>query len=194
VFRFRPSQSDALHLDLWVDGVNLVRDAGSYSYADDRWLRTFSGTGSHCTVQFDGRDQMPRLSRFLYGSWLTCDDLVFDEDLRSVAAGYGDEEGAHHRRVVRLEPHRCVVSDTVSGFASSAVLRWRLSPGEWTVTDDGATSSVLTVGVGSGAPIVRRELVEGQESRFYARRTPLPVLEIEVDEPTTLVTELAWRA
>jgi hypothetical protein len=194
VYRFRPSQPDALHLDLWVDGENLVRDAGSYSYADDRWLRSFAGTASHSTVQFDGRDQMPRLSRFLYGDWLTCDDLVFDHAGGSVAAGYRDGEGAQHRREVRLETHRAVVTDTVSGFASSAVLRWRLLPGDWTVTDDGVTSSALALGVASGAPVIRRELVDGEESRIYARRTSLPVLEVEVDEPTTLVTELRWRA
>ena len=28
----RPSQADALHLDLWHRGVNLLRDAGTFSY------------------------------------------------------------------------------------------------------------------------------------------------------------------
>jgi len=64
-FRFRPSQADALHLDLWLDGDNLLRDAGSYSYnTEPKWLNYFGGTASHNTVQFDERDQMPRLSRF----------------------------------------------------------------------------------------------------------------------------------
>ena len=50
-FRFRPSQADALHLDLWLDGVNLLRDAGSYSYnTEARWMTYFSGTVSHNTV------------------------------------------------------------------------------------------------------------------------------------------------
>ena len=31
-FRFRPSQADALHVDLWVAGHNVLRDAGTYSY------------------------------------------------------------------------------------------------------------------------------------------------------------------
>lgn len=70
-FRFRPSQSDALHVDLWVKGINLLRDAGTYCYnTEPKWLQYFSGTESHNTVQFDGRDQMPRLGRFLFGAWV----------------------------------------------------------------------------------------------------------------------------
>jgi hypothetical protein len=194
VFRFRPSQSDALHLDLWVDGRNVVRDGGSYSYnADDLWLRYFSGVASHSTVQFDGRDQMPRLSRFLFGRWLTADDVWFDAAAVEAGAGYVDHTGAAHRRDVVLEPGRCLVTDTVAGFATSAVLRWRLLPGDWEVTDDGVRSPTVTVRViADGADVIRRQLAEGHESRSYGRMTPLPVLEVEVGRPTTLVTEIAW--
>ena len=67
-FRFRPSQADVLHVDLWIGAENILRDAGSYSYnTEDRWLNYFSGTASHNTIQFDDRDQMPRHSRFLFG-------------------------------------------------------------------------------------------------------------------------------
>ena len=47
----RPSQADNLHLDIWVDGVNLLRDSGSYKYnstPDD--TKYFMGTSSHNTV------------------------------------------------------------------------------------------------------------------------------------------------
>lgn len=41
-FRFRPSQADALHLDLWLEGRNLLRDAGTYSYnTESAWLSYF---------------------------------------------------------------------------------------------------------------------------------------------------------
>jgi hypothetical protein len=61
-FRFRPSQADALHLDFWLAGSNVLRDAGSYSYnTEPEWLNVFPGhNASHNTVQFDDRDQMPR--------------------------------------------------------------------------------------------------------------------------------------
>ena len=65
-YLFRPSHSDALHIDIWQDGLNCIRDAGSFSYAlDNHELDVFSGTKGHSTIQFDNRNQMPRLSRFL---------------------------------------------------------------------------------------------------------------------------------
>jgi hypothetical protein len=70
-FKFRPGHADALHVDLWVAGENLLRDGGTYSYnADPESLTYFSGVRGHNTVQFDDRDQMPRLGRFLWGDWL----------------------------------------------------------------------------------------------------------------------------
>ena len=38
-FRFRPSQADVLHLDFWVNGKNILRDAGSFSYNNTRLFR-----------------------------------------------------------------------------------------------------------------------------------------------------------
>ena len=70
-FRFRPSQADALHFDLWLGDRNLLRDAGTFSYNDPEAREDFfAGTAAHNTVQFDDRDQMPRLGRFLFADWL----------------------------------------------------------------------------------------------------------------------------
>src|SRR3546814_21172555 len=74
LFRFRPSQADARHLDLWLGGRNLLRDAGSFSYAEEDGV-WFGGTSAHNSVEFDGRDQMPRLGRFLFGAWLKADGV-----------------------------------------------------------------------------------------------------------------------
>ncbi|MGH8021487.1 MAG: heparinase II/III domain-containing protein, partial [Opitutaceae bacterium] len=49
-FRFRPGHADALHLDLWLSGENLLRDGGSYSYnSEAEWMSYFPGTASHNT-------------------------------------------------------------------------------------------------------------------------------------------------
>ena len=50
-YKDRPFQADNLHLDIWVNGENILRDAGSYLYnTDERWTRYFAGTASHNTV------------------------------------------------------------------------------------------------------------------------------------------------
>ena len=134
-FKFRPSQADALHLDLWLAGDNLLRDAGSYSYnTEAKWQNYFGGTASHNTVQFDDRDQMPRLRRFLFGDWLKTsmvEALTEDAQATRFGAAYRDAKGASHQRSLALADTHLVVVDKVAGFESKGVLRWRLMPGDW---------------------------------------------------------------
>ena len=96
-FSFRPSQADALHLDLWYKGHNLIRDAGTYSYnSTPADLEYFHGTASHSTIQFDERDQMPRLGRFLFGEWLQAENVVpvrEENGVVTAAAAYTDSFG-----------------------------------------------------------------------------------------------------
>jgi hypothetical protein len=204
-FRFRPSQADALHLDLWLGGQNLLRDAGTYSYnTEQKWLNYFGGTASHNTVQFDDRDQMPRLSRFLLGDWLTTQRVEpLREDGQTVhfGAGYRDGLGSSHFRRISLSDRHLSVQDEVTGFRKKAVLRWRLPPGDWHLEDTpnglrlaGSTPGPVKLTVSSTSAMARYELVQGWESRHYLEKTPLPVLEIEVRQPGTLTTELEWTS
>lgn len=197
-FRFRPSQADALHLDLWLGGDNLLRDAGSFSYnTDPSWLNYFGGTASHNTVQFDDRDQMPRLSRFLFGNWLKTsfiEPLTEGAQATRFAAGYRDGHRANQRRRVSLEESGLRVVDEVDGFKHKAVLRWRLAPGPWRLEGQSVTNGTHVLTIAASVPIARCELVEGWESRHYLEKTPLPVLEIEVQQPGTLTTDYRWAA
>lgn len=195
-FRFRPAQADALHLDLWIGDENLLRDAGSGSYnGDPRWLTYFPGTAAHNTVQFDGRDQMPRLSRFLFGDWLRphgTPDWAPSPDLDRIEVAYTDGQGACHRRRVALSSRHLKVVDEVAGFRRKAVLRWRLAPGDWVLDGHALRRGDTTLSIAASVPIARLQLVEGHESRHYLQVTPLPVLEVEIDRPGTLTAVLEW--
>ncbi|MBL8370333.1 MAG: heparinase II/III-family protein [Burkholderiaceae bacterium] len=205
-FKYRPSQSDALHLDFRLFGRNLLRDAGTYCYAGDaESVAYFGGAVGHNTVQFDGRDQMPKISRFLFGDWLDGDvyETVVEEDGSiCFGAGYTDSFGARHIRSVRLAKDFLKVTDSLDGSFAKAVLRWRFMPVELeflslsaesvrVLVHDGR-STMMTVS--SSGPIFRSGLVDGWESRHYLQRTSLQVLEVEVRLPTTLTTELRWNA
>jgi hypothetical protein len=204
-FSFRPSQADALHLDLWVGADNLLRDAGTYSYnTDPQWINYFGGTACHNTVQFDGRDQMPRLSRFLFGDWLRTEHLQPLQEggqATHFAAGYRDSLGACHQRCVSLQDDALQVVDAVHGFAHQAVLRWRLMPGDWELqqTLDGLRLTLnadrkFRLNVSANVPITRCKLVEGWESRHYLDKTSLPVLEVGIHQAGTLKTQVYWSA
>lgn len=197
-FRFRPSQADALHLDLWVAGRNLLRDAGSYNYnAGAEMTRYFGGTAGHNTVQFDDRDQMPRLSRFLFGDWLEAKgvtSITEEKDSVAVAAGYTDGQGVSHHRKVSFSGQILRVEDTVSGFKHKAVLRWRLIPEDWTLTGFTCDSALARLRISTTAPLRRLELTTGWESLYYQQKTELPVLEIEVGPGSwTIETEISLK-
>lgn len=202
-FHFRPSQADALHLDLWLGLDNLLRDAGTYSYnTEPQWFNYFGGTASHNTVQFDDLDQMPRLSRFLFGDWLKADGvqtLPGSAQATEFAAGYRVGRGARHHRSVTLYAGRLQVVDQLQGFTTKAVLRWRLQPGDWRLVPSPqglqlvlGSEGVVTLKVSATMPVLRCELVQGWESRHYLEKTPVPVLEIEVQQSCTLTTEVHW--
>jgi len=196
-FRFRPSQADALHVDLWAAGQNLLRDAGTYSYhGGDEAAQYFSGTAGHNTVQFDDRDQMPRLGKFLFGDWLTAatvTPVVETEAAVTTAAAYVDRQGASHQRKVQLSEQGLRVDDEVAGFRHKAILRWRLMPGDWQLEGDTLRWEGHILRITASAPIVRMALIVGWESRYYMKKESVPVLEVEIQQPGYLMTEYRFE-
>lgn len=191
-FRFRPSQADALHVDLWHEGCNLLRDAGTFSYNSDgaEW---FSSTAAHNTIEFDGRDQMPRLGRFLFGSWITAEAVEpvqsQAKDVIAVAA-YTDAQGARHHRQISLNASGLVCRDTISGTFRTACLRWRLAQGAWkfdgnTLRDNGLSLSIEV----DGAPVTPK-LGTTAESRYYQHQSEVPVAFLNVHRPATIITKV----
>jgi hypothetical protein len=192
-FRFRPGQSDALHVDLWLGSLNSLRDAGTFSYGiDNQTLKEFAGAAGHNTISFDGRDQMPRLGRFLFGEWLRSEDVSFDARTNEAGAGYTDWCGNSHHRTVALGRRSLTVRDRVSGPFESAVLRWRLGGGNWHIEGNRASDGQRHVTISSDVALARTEIVERQESLFYLERQPVPVLECELTSPSTIITEFSW--
>jgi len=195
-FRFRPSHADALHVDLWIDGENHLRDAGSYGYNTEKvCLDYFPGTASHNTIQFDGHDQMPRIGRFLFGDWLEAQDvqpMVEEESHVSFAAGYTDAWGSRHHRQVSLRAETLEVKDEISGKFKTAVLRWRLSTGAWVLNGNSVSDGERSLRIECSAPIKRIALVEGWESRYYGRKSSIPVIEVHVSQAGTLKSFYSW--
>ncbi len=204
-FRFRPGHADALHLDLWAGGLNLLRDAGTYSYnSTEGDTPDLAATASHNTIEFDRRDQMPRLTRFLFGGWLADASVTPIEALPGgihFSAEYTDRHGARHRREVSLTSTSARICDVVAGFDQSAVLRWRLRPGKWVITQTTSRGIIIRdtsapdfeLAVNLSVTPVRTELVSGWESRYYLEKSPVSVLEVEVDTACEMNTRVQWQ-
>ncbi|MFC3272183.1 heparinase II/III-family protein [Pseudidiomarina halophila] len=197
-FQFRPSQNDLLHVDLWVDSENLLRDAGSYSYnCEEPWQSYFPSTAAHNTVQFDERDQMPRISRFLLGAWPKAKGAEFevskDALVQKFRCSYKDYLGAIHHRKVELNAYRLVIRDIVSGFKQKAVARYRLSPErDWKCSDNVVSDGRHTLTFEADVSIDSIRIVDGWESRYYFHKSKVPVVEVTLTKSGSLTMEYQW--
>ncbi|MEQ8903309.1 MAG: heparinase II/III-family protein [Roseovarius sp.] len=193
-FRFRPGQADALHLDLWHEGRNLLRDAGTYSY-NSEGAEWFGGTSAHNTVTFDGRDQMPRLGRFLFGDWLKAEhveEVRATQDGLAASAGYRDGYGARHHRRIALNDGYMTITDRIGGQFERACLRWRLAPDDYALDTTGVTGGKVRLQITAEGAVPQLDLTRAAESRYYQQKDDLPVLEITLDAPATVTTRITY--
>lgn len=200
-FKFRPSHSDALHLDLWTNGSNLLNDAGSYSYNSiPDFSEYFSGSKGHNTVEIDDRAQMPKISRFLFGNWPDADNIQTIsqyDNVISFSAGYSDYKKAQHIRTIHLGAGKIFVIDEVKGFKRRAVLRWRLKKGNWVLKKFSDKVSVScgahTICVKSDVKLINAHLCKGWHSLYYMEKLEVPVLEVEINCEGSFFTNYSWE-
>ncbi|WP_296705088.1 alginate lyase family protein [Algoriphagus sp.] len=69
----RPQQADNLHIDIWINGKNVLLDSGTYKYNCEKELKeNFEGTVGHNTVSIEKKSQMLKGSRFIWFYWTQC--------------------------------------------------------------------------------------------------------------------------
>ncbi len=103
----RPSHSDNLHIDVWVNGYNILRDSGTYKYnTDEDIVNYFTGTMGHNTVLVDEKSQMLKGTRFIWFYWTQCLAAKWTEDMDyyifegSISAfSYLNKKALHNRQV-----------------------------------------------------------------------------------------------
>ena len=129
----RPFQADQLHVDLWWQGINLARDAGTYLYnGPPPWNNGLAGTAVHNTVTIDGRDQMRRAGRFLWLDWAQASGRLHSSTGQAVADRFeGEHDGyrhigvTHRRKVQWLAGVGWVIVDDIDGAGEHNVrLHW----------------------------------------------------------------------
>jgi asparagine synthase (glutamine-hydrolysing) len=212
----RFSQIDMLHLDVWWRGHNVLVDGGSYLYnGPEEWHRYFMCTGSHNTVEVDGRDQMVHLRRFKL-IYRTRAKLLHFEDAADWAICAGEHYGyqpypgecIHRRSVLFCKDDLWIVVDRLEGAGRHRVrLHWLGGDFPYRTNVDGQASLQLetpdgsfhiAVFDGSGNPLPG-DVVAGQAhpprgwlSRYYGEKVPVPSLAVEVlgRLPLTMVSIL----
>lgn len=132
--RDRFGQADQLHVDIWMNGVNIACDPGSYLYNDElSFHRHFMGTSSHNTVTVDEQDQMLLHRRFKWLDWTKATSSLVDGDTVS-GRHYGYERlGVSHRRMLRAHSEGWQVVDEldIADEARELRLHWLLAGQNW---------------------------------------------------------------
>ena len=195
IFKFRPSQSDALHIDLWIDGQNILRDGGSFSYNTSFYKSNYyNGVESHNTVQFDGRNQMPRISRFLFGSWLKEHKFNFYQSNKSIyiSTGYNDYFGAFHQRTLTFSEKELLIEDSVKKFKMSAKINWRLKASEWVYVLSPENKTDIEINLLTNE--IKGDFSKscGLESLFYNNESNIPVIYKDLNKFGRFSTKIIW--
>lgn len=135
----RPSQADNLHLDIWVEGKNILRDAGSYKYnASPEEIKFFMGTASHNTVMLGGLDQMLKGGRFLWYYWTQAieAEIIEMKDYQlfsgKIKAFHHSGNPVTHERTVKQfrKELKWEVEDIVKGARLPVRQIWNMNPDE----------------------------------------------------------------
>ncbi len=189
-FSFRPSHAHALHVDFWSNGMNLLRDGGTFSY-NSNLTEWYQSTAAHNTIEFDKRDQMPRISRFLFGDWIKTKEFKFEKNndkFLSASATYTDSYGNTHKRLIKLTGNKLVCYDKIDGKFSEACLRWRLIPGKWKLKDKIITNQNYSILIKVNGKLKTPKLGETFESLYYYQQNKVPMIYVKVNKPSSLIT------
>jgi hypothetical protein len=125
-YRHRPSQSDALHLDVRSDDREIITDAGTYAYnAAPPWNNGLASGLLHNGPILDDCEPAQRGPRFLWLSWpkSTLSVAVQADALRMKA----ERDGVVRREVV-VTTDTVKISDRALTVATSMQVTWLLHP------------------------------------------------------------------
>ena len=137
-YKDRPSHADNLHIDIWKNGINVFRDAGSYKYNTEiEWSTFFFGTQSHNTVMIDNCDQMLKGNRFIWFYWTKALEVaITDEENQYCFEGaikafsYLDKSILHTRKIaVSKNNNEIIVNDEILNIGNrTATQIWNCNP------------------------------------------------------------------
>lgn len=138
-YQNRPAHADQLHVEIWQRGENLALDAGTYLYnAPTPWQNKLDSTRVHNTITVDGKDQMHRVSRFLWleraqANWLKA---VESDEVTAAHNGYRKLGITHQRAIKFYPPAGFLITDTLTPALSDPdthiyQLHWLLPDRQW---------------------------------------------------------------
>ncbi len=181
-YKDRPFQADNLHLDIWVNGENLLLDAGTYKYnTDEQWIRYFAGSASHNTVMLGGFDQMRKGPRFVWYDWvreirhlnqannILNDDFTLVVDAKIKAFAQAGKNIWHRRRVTKQKDAlQWVIEDWLENAPKDLPMHQI-----WHLSQYGVENYAFRVVDEDGQEVVATQ-TEGWYAGLYGHKEPTP--------------------
>ena len=209
--RSRPAHADMLGLDLWFNGINILRDSGTYMYnCQPLWQDYFKSTAAHNCVVIDGLDQMTKGTRFMWFDWTKSKTVLFssfDNDriklFQGEHYGYRRRSGnvVHRRAILSIKNYWVIVDDIVGGGEHQVRAFWHLADCDIDISGNGVVlkteKGTVCLSVASSDKIMQCQRLKGDEqipagwdSLYYGQHQPAPVFVVsgKVVLPARIVT------
>lgn len=179
----RPAHMDQLHLDLWVEGLNVLCDAGTYSYAGDKG-RQLSQNKSHNTAIAESVSQMNLHGHFMIYDWTerqlgNCGENIFEGRCNS-------KNGYSHSRRIAKNGDVYTITDEID--TDGKLLFHTVCDAE--VIDNKAILSKNGRALCEISSDSEIKLREAQRSIYYFRLEKTKCLEIAVRKKKIIKTEI----
>ncbi len=216
----RQGHCDTLSVDLWWQGVNVLRDSGTYQYYIPGRVdkeRYFASMAAHNGVQVDGVDALEKVGRFLIFPWSkaavrhmeTGDEAGLYFEGQCLDYNRKPWNVLHRRAVLSLPGAMWVIVDDLLGSGEHAGRWWwHLADGEVDLDAAGRGVTLHTaagpfgLAVACSGGIDNMELIHGRDVRgqvqgfaspYYGRLDPVSVVEVDSRAalPLRMVTVLA---
>ena len=190
-FRFRPSHNDVMHFDLWFKGRNVICDSGTYSYnpTSNEIQLDYKSVHFHNTVSFDGKEQMPKIGRFLFGKWLKA-GLISEIQHNNNGSqewfgSYKDNHRNYHSRCVKVSEDNWEITDTLSGTFVMATIGFNIPDIDCKLNGYTLETSFGSIKIPENSVPF---LVDSSASLHYWEQHPLKRLSIEISKPGIYTT------
>lgn len=111
-YHSRPAHMDQLHMDLWIDGINVFCDSGTYSYASELGRKMIFNE-NHNTLVLKKKTQMNLYGSFLVYNWIKRTKVRKTGDF--FCGEYKSGNGYQHKRTVKKTHLGFHIEDEVKG-------------------------------------------------------------------------------
>lgn len=195
-YKDRPGHADALNVDLWWRGMNIVRDNGSYMYnCEEPWQSFFKSTSAHNIIRIDGKDQMINAGRFMWHNWIKAQLQNYEPQNSSTAAFTGTHKGykrkgldiIHSRSIYTPAENLWIITDEITGTGVHLIeLFWHIDAKPQQVLDREFTFDCengqflihlfgpdnMTANMVNG----NKDIPNGWVSRYYGEKQAAPTI------------------